>query len=306
MPTEVDELLADRLSGYFDLFVGSREPRFPHEREIRLFQFQNWIYFPEQGATGARQAGFLAATKILQRIEHKMTRGRKNHKGKASNYIELFQDETYAQLFDATFGLPPNEDEQGAYGWSKLINTQSASDFDLIVFNRIAFCEPAARMIDYMYRMLVHHSKRSAEANIRRAQFFIWKDKDAPKCERMLQKSLSARTIRARWSTMRASAVFLYVSELHEFKFFPRDLNEAGFCKALYDEANDTNNLTDYLSTCDHVGVLLSKHTDLNWKFTMPDMVTGSACEIETQPLSDVQLERISDYKMRQSEFADS
>jgi hypothetical protein len=48
------------------------QPTFPYEREIRLYQFQTWIYFPEPEMEMVEMAGSLAAAKYLARREHQL------------------------------------------------------------------------------------------------------------------------------------------------------------------------------------------------------------------------------------------
>src|ERR1035437_10507637 len=61
------EVLKSFISDAPRLLVGTREEKFKHERAIRMFQFQTWIFAP--GEVAIKYAGLIAATKILRKIE---------------------------------------------------------------------------------------------------------------------------------------------------------------------------------------------------------------------------------------------
>jgi hypothetical protein len=52
------------------LLSGERDEEFCHERVIRLFQLQTWIWYPNT-LKSAEDAALLAATTILQDLEFK-------------------------------------------------------------------------------------------------------------------------------------------------------------------------------------------------------------------------------------------
>jgi hypothetical protein len=51
---------------------------FPHEREVRLCQFQTWVYFPERSPDWVSMAGSLMAVKYLNNLERGLLRARKS------------------------------------------------------------------------------------------------------------------------------------------------------------------------------------------------------------------------------------
>src|SRR5215469_16368989 len=81
------------------LLADERKPSFSFEREIRLFQFQTWIYFPESEAMH-RAAGLLAAAKLLEHIQEKTF---STPSLPAKLLKRLLENVDYISLYDAIF-----------------------------------------------------------------------------------------------------------------------------------------------------------------------------------------------------------
>ncbi len=128
-------------------------------------------------------------------------------------------------------------------GWTELIRTMTLREFDRLSAERRDQSEVVCSMIDYRFRYLDHGGSRKDEANISRGEFYRWR----------AEPPVSHRTIRSKWSQFKPSAVFLYVSETHNFEFFPRDLAKKNFTERLRSEAADFEHIRQFLGTCAYV-----------------------------------------------------
>src|SRR6266478_6936923 len=91
-----------------------RQPAFPFEREIRLYQFQTWIYFPRDSKM-LKIAGRLAATKMLERIEKDYLASRAKRRINSRRLEYLLENSVYRALYDAVIA------RYG--GWTRLLRT---------------------------------------------------------------------------------------------------------------------------------------------------------------------------------------
>ena len=86
------------------LLIGRREPAFPYEREIALFEFQTWIYLPycdffdERPEVEAITARVLAAAKFLKHIEKQHLKTPRANPGTSSDLISLLKINEYQSL----------------------------------------------------------------------------------------------------------------------------------------------------------------------------------------------------------------
>jgi hypothetical protein len=78
------------------LLLGKREPRFPYEREIGLFQFQTWIYSPGF-RKDQRAAKFLASAKFRRHIQEQKF-GTRSLRVKI--LMQLLRDPDYKNLYN--------------------------------------------------------------------------------------------------------------------------------------------------------------------------------------------------------------
>jgi hypothetical protein len=170
-----------------------RAASFPFEREIRLFQFKTWIYFPEMEMV--RMAGRIVATlylmRLAQRIPVESLRSIPEKLVSSTDYQRLFKNADYQNLFDAVIG---------AYGgWERLLDTKAPQDFEKELKKGFDASETVCEMIGYRYRYLAHGGTNSREANISHSEFYRWKHPT---------EKLSWRTIRSRWQANKQSAIF--------------------------------------------------------------------------------------------------
>ena len=187
-PTEAVQLLVSS--------AARSQQAFPYERQIRLCQFQTWIYFPEQSLGMVRMAGSLAAVKYLNIRERQLPPTFAERAASTTELQRFLKDPIYKKLFDETFA---------DYGtWTDFVlMLEEWLDFERELSERIKRAETVCKMIDYRFRYLDHGGADRQQANIIHSEFFRWKS----------DPKLSGKTIRQRWSRNRRNAVFLYVSE---------------------------------------------------------------------------------------------
>jgi hypothetical protein len=159
------------LNDTIDLLVSEpsqRPPAFRFEREMRLYQFQTWIYFPKplsmakipKPLSMVKMAGRLAATKFLQRMEKEYLASRGKRRLNAHRLEDLLQNPDYRALFDggiARYG-----------GWTKLRLTIRSREFDNEIRKRQKTAQTVCEMIDYRFRYLDHGGLDKREANSQR------------------------------------------------------------------------------------------------------------------------------------------
>jgi hypothetical protein len=257
-----------------------RPPTFPFEREIRLFQFKVWIYFPTSPEM-VRMAGRIVASWYLMHMES----GVLPYDGlwdipeeprSAAEYEKLFKKPDYRALFDAVIG------EYG--GWARLVETLAPSEFDESCRRRIEASETVRKMIDYRFRYLDHGGSDRQKANISHSEFFRWTDKKPP---------LSWRTIRQRWQAARQSAAFLYASE--NFDFTPREIRQMAFLRSLSGDAQNMTRIRKFFGYAAYISEKLSGSSDVT--IDIPSRVRRR--RPPTKPLTDEEKERMQKYDNR-------
>jgi hypothetical protein len=214
-----------------------RAASFPFEREIRLFQFKTWIYFPETEMVhmAGRIVGTLYLMHLASGIPVRSVRPIPPRILSSTDYQRLFKSTDYQSLFDAVIG---------AYGgWEQLLDTKTG-DFDEELKKRFNDSETVCQMIGYRYRYLAHGGINAREANITHSEVYRWKDPNPT-------EKLSWRTIRSRWQANKGSAVFLYTSEC--FSFRPPWVRSMGSLGTLSHEAADTKRMLKFFGYAAYV-----------------------------------------------------
>jgi hypothetical protein len=196
------------LSSVLDCLTSNRPEKYLDERAISLFQFQTWIYFPDD-ENMVDTAGKLAAAAMLRKFERKNTiripgLGRAKNVG-SEVLIKLLKETEYGLLYNAFF----RED-----GFTKLLTPYSLDQFNRNVDERRKAAKTVTEMIDFRFRVLDHENLDVKHSNISRSEFYRWYQHPGG--------PLSWRTIRSRWKDNRRSAPFLYVNEkLFDSTFSP-------------------------------------------------------------------------------------
>jgi hypothetical protein len=264
-----------------------RPASFPFEREIRLFQFKTWIYFPESEMV--RMAGRIVGTLYLMRLAHGIPvsslRSVPEKIISTADYQRLFKDANYQSLFDEVIG---------AYGgWECLLDTKAPGDFDEELESRFTTSETVCQMIGYRYRYLAHGETNSQEANISHSEFYRWKDPT---------NKLSWKTIRSRWQANKQSAVFLFTSENYDFR--PPPVLMMGFLACLSEEAADRKRILKFFGYSAYVQDTLNDAKPGSSNVRIPDSV--KRIRLPTKPLSDEERNRMLNYASEKHKMKES
>jgi hypothetical protein len=246
---------------------------FPFERELLLFQYQTWIYFPKP-KRAVDTALVLAATRFLENLEHDLL-GASRHS--AATLSRCLKDKKYSGLYDAVFGR--------SGGWTCLIRTMSPSAFHDRLEERRGDAETVCAIIDYRFRFLEHGGTDRKQANISHGQFFRWKNRAKP---------LTGRTIGTRWRDNRPSAPQLYVSETVE-SFFPPDIRQEDFVETMRKRAADVEGIRRFFGYCAYIVDRLKDPKDR--RELMVDLRKLKRPPPKSDPLSPEELKRMENYK---------
>jgi hypothetical protein len=214
--------------------VGSKELLL-YEREIRLTQFQTWIYFPDPAMDMVRLAGSLAAAKCLCRRERKLLESFKERSNASVEVKRLLRDPIYRALFDIAV------EDLGT--WTDLVLYVYGVDFQHLLNDRIKDAETVCRMIDYRFRYLDHGGQDRRQADISHSEYYCWKTKPV----------VSWKTIRQRWSKNRMSAVFLYVNEKLGLRLSPNFDGVGFFSREISMDATALYHMRRFFGTCAYV-----------------------------------------------------
>jgi hypothetical protein len=264
-----------------------RAASFPFEREIRLFQFKTWIYFPETEMV--RMAGRIVGTLYLMHLASGISVESLRHVPEkilsSTDYERLFENADYQSLFDEIIGIYG--------GWERLLDTKTPQDFDDELKKRFDTSETVCQMIGYRYRYLAHGGTNSREANISHSEVYRWKGPT---------NKLSWKTIRSRWQANKQSAVFLFTSENYDFR--PPPVLTMGFLGTLSHEAADTKRILKFFGYAAYVQEMLNAAQPGSSNVIIPSTV--KRIRPPTRPFSDEERNRMLDYasdrhKMRKS-----
>jgi hypothetical protein len=256
-----------------------RQAAFPFEREIRLCQFQTWIYFPRDSKM-LKIAGRLAATKMLERIEKDYLASRGKRRITAHRLEDLLENsDDYRALYDAVIG------RHGS--WTRLLRTIPPREFDNEIRKRRKTVETVCEMIDYRFRYLEHGGLNKQEANISHSEVYVYASR----------KKLSGKTIRSRWSDNKDSAVFLYVSEKPDFRFYPPGIGRRAFLDTLSKEVADLPKIRRFFGACAYVAERIDGPNSKTTTIRIPACI--ERVRPNTTPLSEDERLRLIDYKTK-------
>lgn len=266
--------------GDIDCLITSRPERFRFEREIRLFQFQTWTYFPDDYKI-VDAAGRLAAAALLRAYERahaKKPPGMSGYREINSKIlIGFLKDRRYGALYDALFRQN---------GWTEFLDTPGAEEFNAAVLDQRRKAETVSQMIDFLFRAIDHGTMTKKQATISRAEFYRW--------YKHPNGELSWRTIRSRWSANRTSAPFLYASEILGFKFFPPNFDWRRPKASLAANAPNQKKIRDFVKTSLYVAEKIN--SDVLEEFLADQPVAGRL-RPATDPLDEGILGKMRLYK---------
>jgi len=215
--------MAFDLDDCLELLLDARTEEFPHERLIRLFQFQIWIWYPGAKGHAASHAGRLAAAAILRKLE-KGHRWRGLREAGGSRQITLAKLQTLSQSDE--YRRIFTEFIASGGGWSNLLfTTPWAPEFDKRVKQRIDdHAEFIADLIEYRLRAaltLPEEPRRSGPTHA--IVFKGWPNRSG----------FVTRTAFNWWKPFRRTAVFIYLIERRGFDMKPPCADDDGFCEHL-------------------------------------------------------------------------
>ena len=214
------------LNNKVKLLIGDRQERFELERAICLIEFQTWVYWPRTQMFAS--AGTMAAVFILEGIEediyfdeasiangHGSLINLTNKPAPTSRKLRLLlTDKKYQQIYDFIMA------ERG--GLTKLLYCPSPAEFDAEFTARREKAVNVTDLIEYRLRYAQHIG--NSGGNINQAVFFKWwPTHDIPGRRGVTpdNKSPSPKTLFRWWSEFEKSAIFIYLSERHQFSQFP-------------------------------------------------------------------------------------
>jgi hypothetical protein len=204
---------------------------FPHEREIRLYQFHTWIYRPESSIV--ELAGAFCGSQYLGELERKLTPLLLRNEEQDSTELKRFlKDKNYSKLYDATVG------QYG--GWLKFVRGLQRIDLRHEVLRSRDVAETVCNMIGYRFRYLDHGGTDRQQANISHSEFYRWK----------IGPKLSWKKIRERWSKNKESAVYVYVNEHLRLKLSPNYHRMGYFFGGLSEDAANHLHIRRFFSVC--------------------------------------------------------
>jgi hypothetical protein len=251
------------------------EPGTLNRRAILLYQLQTWTYISNKVLVD--YAGAIAAARFLElhgAIKTQLTKLPRYSSGclKAS-----LSDTTYCDIYD-TFIQP-------IQGWTGLLRAGSHLPHIRATLLARQHAQVACDIIDYRFRYLEHGGSIKAEANIDHGKFYVWK---------LHKESVGNRTINKRWSLLKKSAPFLYVSARHESEIlFPSLIVAGKNYQSLQRHAKDVKMFRRILGECAYVIEKLGDRTYAD--ITIPKSVMR--LPPKTAPLSTKELVDAATYK---------
>jgi hypothetical protein len=275
-PTEAVELLVSSAPA-------RSQQTFPYERQIRLCQFQTWIYFPEEPLDMVRMAGSLAAVKYLNIRERELLPTFAERAASTTELQRFLRDPIYKKLFDETFA---------DYGtWTDFVlMLEERFDFERELSERIKRAETVCKMIDYRFRYLDHGGTDRHQANISHSEFFRWKS----------GPDLSWKKIRERWSRNRRNAVFLYVSEGLGLRLSPSFEGVGFFASDISKDAESRNHICRFFGTCAYISEILRGEEGGVDDVGIP--TTVKRVRPQTDPLSESERQKMESYTKAESD----
>jgi hypothetical protein len=281
--------MAFDLDDCLELLLDARGEEFPHERLIRLFQFQIWIWYPGAKGHAATHAGRLAAAAILRKLE-KEHRWRGLREAGGSRHITLAklhalsQSDEYRCIF--------TEFIASGGGWSRLLfTTPWAPEFDKRVKQRIDdHAQFIADLIDYRLRAALTQSEGSSRSGPTHAIFFKW----WPNRNRFV-----TRTAFNWWKPFRRTAVFIYLIERRGFHMRPSCTDDDAFSEHLMHPAISKAQLQRFFAEYQFAANVLGDES----LYALPQVMRPA--EFQMKPFSPEELSIIAAYDEHSKEMND-
>jgi hypothetical protein len=159
----------------------------------------------------------------------------------------LFKISEYQALFDEI--IAPRG------GLLAFLDSVNSSEFDVIMKRYREQVAVVADLMDYRFRYLDHGGTDKRLANLSHAYVYRFKKIEGG-------QTISGKTIRTRWTELKSKAIFIYVSEKTNSKFYPREIHKNEFLDGLTKEANDLEALMTYFGKCAYISDCFSGGRD--------------------------------------------
>jgi hypothetical protein len=203
-------------------------------RAIRLFEFQIWLFYPEEMGV-VRDARLLAALKLLEHIEKRILQA--NNK-KELSWHDLSNDSDYVEVFEQVF--------LRSGGWGAIRNIWSTKEFEEQVQITVGRSRVIAKILDFSYRFTMLKANDRRRAGVTMARSIVRKS-PSYKYRRRLG------TLKQRWSAYKTTAAFLYLLFIQKFHVMPPSISSSQFSKILLKQAADVEHLAEFFQAYRHV-----------------------------------------------------
>lgn len=301
MAGNLEKRTKNRIRRIIELSLNLTEQKYPFEYVISLYELQIWSVFSDQGGRWPNLARLLVTALLLERdaLEVEETDGGGEHDPRPGDMYSLrrmtalLKEPTYRALVDGPLAA--------SGGFSALISAPSPEEFDKEVEKRRKTAETVFEIVDYRFRYFDHGNTDKKMGNLSHAYVFRFNQREG-------SRRISGSTIRERWRQQRAGAIFLYVSKLTGFDFFPRPLGSNNFLSEITRTAEDKRKLRKFFGQCayvleqfknDELGSLIECFPD---ERVLPRLRPAT----EALPLSDGRPVGLENYEMDYANFSDS
>jgi hypothetical protein len=275
------------LNDCVELLLNLRDEEFSHERCIRLFQFQTWIWYPGKKGIAARDAGRLAAAAVLRKLEEE-------HKwqglgGSRQITLEKLQSLSAAPDYRHIF----NEFIASQGGWSRLLfTTPWDREFDKRIKGQSEdrASQLVADIVHYRLRAALDPVQQQKRSGTTHAIFFKWSQN---------RKAFTTRSAWSWWKKFRRSAGFIYLINKRGFPMKPPCSSDDDFTRKLLHPPMSKSRLKTLFSEYQFVTDTLD---DENF-YTLPARVRSASYNMV--PFSTDELAIIKAYDSHSDEMSD-
>jgi hypothetical protein len=205
------------------VLLGNRDETFEYEKAVRLFQLQGWIFYPTISAI--RLAGLIAATKIARTIEEDEYVPVRNGIAHMDELpIMTLERMNELRLKNPTYCHVYNNIIAPYGGSAALLETGTPQSFDWVMAKQQAKAKVVADLVEYRLRYALHGQGSANGANLNHAMFFYWWPTHALPGKRGVRaegKCPHPKTMSAMWSSLKESAIFIYLHKRDGFLLSP-------------------------------------------------------------------------------------
>jgi hypothetical protein len=192
-----------------------------------------------------RAAGLIAAVDFLRDIETDVLNRAACENLTFRNLHELFKNDDYRSIYNNI--IAPSG------GFTELLHTETPQIFDNALQGRIERLKYIPQIIEYLLRCVQHKPNEAAICNISHAYFFIW----WPSVNKNAD-STTTRTLATWWTTVKNTAIFLYLISKNDLDWFFIRASADNFLDQLIERAADIESMKKLLESYAYVADQLS------------------------------------------------